>query len=662
MQSEKMKMFQFDWKTFLKSPNLLSNSVRLFLLVAFPIVAYFQDFIQLFYLALSDPEIQYVLLVPFIAAFFFYKRRKAFLISRKASWPDNALGFSLCLLALIIYIWGSYSFYILPLHLISLPIFVAGIILLIFGPTTLRLLIFPTFLLSFLTPFPSVFMDTFGVSFISTTANISASILRLFLPIEASYTPIVTLSTVTTAGQSVSFEIAAACSGIYSLTAMVFFAVIFLYLASGSLPKKAIFAGLGLFTVYALNVFRISSTVVLGHFFGYGLAVDFFHTFGGLVLLFFGTLILLFLGDRLLKLSIIQGKTSPNCLHCSEYEDTCQRCGRILKLPKIHIEWKRMVIILLFLLIITSLVFQASSIAYNKVVSNQSVYLNISTGKTSTLNVSGWTPLFTGRESDAEAQLGLYFVGDYLLVKQNSSEKITAILELSDAQSKFHTWEGCLHYQGYEIDIQKTFYTTIYDENNTIVTAETFITNEPEFKQNLIITYWFDYLNFNINGTTKVWAVKLSLLNNVYYGANQSNATQIEAATNEVLNLATEIEQSWSPYKVSTSSFVVDIYRNKEPSTVFAVGMLIFSIGAVQTQTSIKKTRARRKARDLPKEDRDFLTTLNSEKPNPATENERNKILDNTAMFNKIQKLKKEGLLKEQIILENGQLYIRWKS
>jgi exosortase len=666
VQGKRIKSW-FDWRLFLNSPNLLANSVRLLFLIIIPLVAYFQDFVQLVYLALADPEVQYVLLVPFIAVFFFHMRRKAFSIGYKTSKLCSMLGFSLCLLALVIYIWGSYSFYILPIHLVSLPIFVTGLILLIFGPTTLRLLIFPTFLLSFLTPFPSVFMDMFGVSFTSTAASISAHILRLFLPIEASYTPIVTLSTVTTAGQKVSFEIAAACSGIYSLTAMAFFAAVFLYVASGSMSKKTLFAGLALFAAYLLNVFRISLTVVLGHFFGYGLAVDFCHTFGGMVLLFFGTLILLLLSDRVLKLSIIQRESSTNCPYCIEYENTCQRCGRILKLPKVHIEWKQMAMILFFLLIVTTLVFQASSIAYNKTVSNESVCFDILTGKTSALNISGWSPLFTGREKDAEAQLGLYYVGDYLLFKQYSSETITTILEFSDAQSKFHTWEGCLHYQAYEIDIEKTVYTTIYDQNNTIITAETFITNVPAYNQSLVVSYWFDSLNLNTNGTTRIWAVKLSLLKYIYYGANKVNATEVDVAAREVLGLAKQIEESWSPYKVSSTSFVVDIHRNQEASTIFVVGMLLSSTTGLVTQFSLTRAQASKKEKDLSEKDRDLLETFNLEKSTSLTKNGRrngsqNDALNKNLTPDKFQMFKQERLLKEQTIMKNGQLYIKWKK
>lgn len=616
MQAKTTRLARFNWKPFLESPNLLPNTLKLFLFAAIPSFAYFQDFIQVLYLALSDSEIQYVLLVPFVAAFFFYKKRKAFLISRKNLPFHDVIGISLCLLALLIYVWGSYSFYPLQLHLISLPIFVAGIMLLIFGVDILRILIFPIFLLFFLSPFPLVFSDVFGVVLIDSVATISANILRLFFFIEMSYRPIVTLSTYASSGQRISFELAPACSGIYSLTAMAFFTVIFLYIASGSLAKKTVFASLSLFTAYTLNVLRIILTVTLGYYLGYGLAVDFFHLSGGLAIVFLGTLILLFASDKLLKLSF-QGKNYLNCLHNYEYDGICYRCGRILKLPKIRLEWKRTIVILLFLAIVASLIFQTSNISYNRVANQENLAIDFdpNTGQLEAFSdLSDWSLLLTGREYEAEKRLGVHFIGDYVLYNENSSKQFSVILEFSDAQSKFHIWEGCLKYQSFEINIEKRFFSTIYDENNIIVIAETLISDVPAYKQKLIVLYWFDSLNIRTNGTTNIWATKISLLTYVYDSNDQTNTNQVETASNELLTLARAIEESWSPFKVSPSSFVVDLYRNKELSTAFVVGMLIVSTAFLQTQSFLMKARCFKKVLELPKEYRYFLKSVSPEK------------------------------------------------
>lgn len=666
MLHAKVNKVGVNWKAFLKSPNLLSNSVRLFLLVAFPIVAYFQDFIQLFSLALADPEIQYVLLVPFIVAFFFYKRRKAFLISRENSLIHYLTGIFLCLLALLIYVWGSYSFYPLQFHLISLPIFVAGIILLVFGADTLRILIFPTLLLFFLSPFPLLFSDTFGGYLIDSVATLAASILRLFFSIELSYRPIVILSTYTSTGQKISFELATACSGIYSLTAIGFFAVVFLFIVSGSLAKKAVFASLSLFTTYMLNVLRIILTVVLGYFFGYSLAVDFFHLFGGVVILFFGALLLIYISDRLLKMPLFQGKLPSECPHCNTYDNLCYRCGRVIKLPKIGFESKRLAIVFLFLLVVANLVFQASAINYNRVVKdeNTSMGFNPYTGQiTAFSNLSGWSVLFLGREYEAEERLGMYYVGDYVLYREDSLKEISAILELSDVQSKFHIWEGCLNYQSFEINIEKRYFSTIYDENNVIVTAETLIADVPAYKQKIIVLSWFDSLNLKINGTTNVWAVKVSLLKSIYKQDNQTNTNNIETVSNELLTLGKEIEKYWGSYKNSPTSFVVDLYRNKELFTAFILGMLVVSTAILQMQSLLMKSRFSKKIAELSEEDLNFLKS-NSGKTTSFEENEKKEkqACYKTDIANKIAKLKEKGILQEQIIMKNGQLYVKWKS
>ncbi len=579
----------------------------------------------------------------------------------------DLLGISLCLSALLIQVWGSYSFYPLQFHLFSLPIFVAGIVLLVFGVDSVRMLIFPILLLIFLCPFPLLFLDMYGVNLIDSVATLSAGILKVFLPIQLSFRPIVVMSTVTSAGQSVSFELAAACSGIYSLTAIVFLTVILLYLSYGSLAKKTVFVGFAIFTAYGLNVLRIVLTVFLGHFFGYGLAVDFFHLFGGVVLLFLGGLLLAFTSDKLLKLSFSRPTSDSDCPHCSARDRVCYSCGRVFKLPRISFEWKRLALFFLFLLIVATVIFQASAISYNKVGTSedQSLNFNSSSGQLETFsNLSDWSFQFLGREPEAENRLGLAFVGDYALFKSGNLTGIEAILEFSDAQSKFHTWEGCLSYQSVEINIQKTSYSTIYDKNNVIVNAETIIANIPAYKQDLVVMYWFDSVNLKENGTASTNAVKVSLLSYVAKPDNGSNAENVQAAVSELSNMGTEIENAWSSYKTIPTSFVVDLYRNMTPSAEFVAGLLLFSAAMMLTQTLLIRFRASKKTAELPAKDRELLKSLNSKTPISAGEvcDTTNNTQQESSMVKKIEELKQVGLLQERIILKNGQLYVKWRS
>jgi exosortase len=573
-----MKNLLFNLQSVSKSPNFVPLSLKLSLLVIFPIAAYFQDIVRVFTLALSNEEAQYILLVPFVVAFFFYRSRRAFLVSRENTKAHDLTGISLCLLALLIYVLGSYSFYSLQLHLISLPIFFAGLTLLFFGSKVLRLLIFPTALLSFLSPFPLFFMDVFGGGLMASDGALAALILKPFIPLDITYQPVVILSTVTTAGDPIQFSLSAACSGIYSLTAFLFCAVVFGYLASGSILKKVLYGVFAVLAAYLLNVLRIVVTILLGRFFGLGLAVEFFHAVGGTVLAFIGTLLLLYVGSKLLKLSFIQKKDNkltsiiPNAL------------------PKIKINWKRMAIVLLFLVICADLIIQASAVNYNTVAKSEETAFefNPTTGELATLsNETGWVATFMGREAQAEEALGLIFVGDYYLSPANSSDpdSIYSIFEVSDLQSKFHTWEGCLNYQAYPITIDKITPITIYENNTNIVNGELIVASAPTLNQTMVLVYWFDTLKLRTNGTVTDYSIKLTLLQYIPTVNNQTDTAKVKATTSQLLSLSHSYEQIWSQYKNSNNSFVVDMYRNKEAFSAVVIAMLVLSIAALLWET-----------------------------------------------------------------------------
>lgn len=306
INSASLKSTLHNWRTFLKAPHFLSISIKFLAWLIIPIVAYLQDFSQVFSLALSDSEAQYVFIVPFAVAYFVYRRRKAFTVSRPSNHLHDLLGIALCILSLFIYIIGSYSFYALQFHLVSLPIFVAGITLLIFGACVLKLLSFPVALLTFMSPFPLFFMDVFGGGLMSSDGALASAVLGVFIPIRVVYEPIVILTTNTIAGETIQFSLDAGCSGIYSFTAFLFFAAVFGYLAKGALVKKVLYGVLAVLVAYFLNVLRIVITVMLGHFYGLSLATEFFHSVGGTVLAFIGTLLLLTVGSKLLKLSFLE--------------------------------------------------------------------------------------------------------------------------------------------------------------------------------------------------------------------------------------------------------------------------------------------------------------------------------------------------------------------
>ncbi len=644
-----------NWQTFFKSPNFVPVALKFSLLLVIPLVTYFQDFGQVFNLALSDSEAQYVLLVPFVVAYFFYRRRRAFLLARENSPLHYLTGISLSLLALLVYVLGSYSFYSLQLHLLSLPIFVAGVTLLIFGADVLKLLVFPIALLTFMSPFPLFFMDALGGSLMSSDGALAAAVLSPFMPIEIVYQPIVIISTATTAGETIQFSLSAACSGIYSLTAFLFCAVVFGYLASGSIVKKVLYGVLAVVAAYFLNVFRIIVTIVLGRFFGLGIAVEFFHAVGGTVLAFIGTLILLTFGSKLLKLSFVQRK-APVCLACkSTVETVCGKCGRIVQWPKMKINWKRLAFILIFIVVCSDLIVQASAVNYNVVANSDesAINFNPSTGELGAFsNETGWTPAFMGRESSAEDQLGLIYVGDYFLTKTNASDTIYAIFEISDLQSKFHTWEGCLNYQAYPITIEKITPVTLYDKNTNIVNGEAIIANAPTLNQAINLVYWFDSLNLKTNGTVTNYAVKITLIRYTPNINNQTNTVAAEAAINQLIALSQSYEDVWSQSKQQNSTFVVDLYKNSTAFTAVVVALLVVSVAALSGKRLLMHVAARKKVVGLSEADKALLNQLKA----PPSSSDAPKEIP----ADKIEALRQQQIIHEKVSAVNNEIYVTW--
>ena len=588
----------------LRMDYFLPAITRLSVLTFVVLVGYWQDLTQVLKLSLSDPELQYILLVPPIILFLLYRKRKAYLLSRQGSWNKDLIAICLCLMALILYVWGSYSLYPLQLHLLSLPIFVVGVFMLLLGFKSLRTFLFPIILLTFLSPFPSMFSTPLGGYLINSTASAVFSFLNLLrFPIELSTDLGVVLSTYTTSGHEVSFFLGLPCSGIYSIIGFSFFALVFAYFASGSLVRKAAFATIGLFVIYLLNMLRITIMVVLGHYFGYSLAVNFFHLIGGIGILFLGTLVLLLAGDKLLKVSIKQRNITPTSNCSNEHNPIRHNNGQNLNMPHLDIEWKRFTGIFILLFIIALLISQAAAVNYAKTTQNKTNAIDFNPSKNEAKvfsNLSGWSSQFLTRQSQVEQRLGLKYVAVYLLTREeNPSEHVQAIVEISDAQSKFHTWEGCLYYQPYETKIEKRTYSTIYEGNNTLVVAESFIVNIPSHNQTAVMTSWFDALPLRTNETIAAWNIKVTLLKFLpgqYNSRDQNdNTDQTNETTKEILMLSKEIEQAWSGFKNPPPTLITDIYNNKEILTAIILAILAVSSTITAIKSHRKKLKSLRK-------------------------------------------------------------------
>jgi exosortase len=552
----------------LQIESYLSPLLRFSLLFSLALIGYGKSLWEVIDMALITSEAQYILAVPPIIIFFLYKKRKALLLLHNNSITSDVTGFCLCFLALMLSIWGLYSMYSLQFTLLSLPIFVVGGFLIFFGFKTLRNMIFPIFLLLFFTPFPSSLVTSLGANLIYFTANASYLILTfLGLPVKLSGGADLVITIFTNDGNALQLALGLPCSGVYSFLGFIFFIVVFTYLASGLWFKKLLFSTLGLLFIYSLNILRVCLLVVVAYLSGTSEVFSFFHSYSGIILLFVGVLLWLFIGEKIFKLYILQ-KT----------KDEAQTT-----LPKIKSNWKRITVLILSLALLVFLINQSSAINYSRVKNDVGFNFDSSTGEVKDIfpNNEDWSYRFLYRDSVAEQRLGLKDVAYYFLSAGKYYENATyAILEISDSQSKFHSWEGCIQFQSIEYKIEKEFYTTIYKDSSSLIIGGTFILNMPSINQSAVLIYWFDALPFDFSGKIEVMNVKLTLIKYVSapYDINSSNIL-VDMAFNEATLMGQKIEEFWSTFKVPPQILILDLYNNKEQITILASVILLISLG-----------------------------------------------------------------------------------
>ena len=161
-------------RNIINSKNTLS--IKILVATMSFIILYWRDLFLIINEALNNESSSHIIAVPFLLGYIIYRNRRR--IHASMTHPYESItsfnhnkynrisGAILCFLGYIMMWYGSYTFYTLEIHIISLPIFVSGITLIIFNYHTLKATIFPIIFLLFLVPLPVTMLQT-AVSFLS---------------------------------------------------------------------------------------------------------------------------------------------------------------------------------------------------------------------------------------------------------------------------------------------------------------------------------------------------------------------------------------------------------------------------------------------------------------------------------------------------------------
>jgi exosortase len=225
----------------------------------------------------------YGILVPFISLYFIWIRRESLNLVQVATYP---MGSVLLIASLSLYLLG-YIGGVALLQRTMMVLSLSGLVLYIFGKETYKVLSFSLLFLLFMIPVPDSVrnMVTFPLQTYATI--IAENIIHFFsIPVYREGHMLYFAQT--------QLEVAEACSGIHSMTALLILSVVFTNLCNNSRILKTIVIISSIPIAFVANVFRVSGTGILAHFFGAGVAQGFLHEFSGMTVFAFGFLLMFF--------------------------------------------------------------------------------------------------------------------------------------------------------------------------------------------------------------------------------------------------------------------------------------------------------------------------------------------------------------------------------
>jgi exosortase len=618
---------QKPWQMPQLQNNRLFLAIKILPIAAVTITLFFQDLMLVFTDALQSDTTSHILAVPILFAYLLYRKRKMLRAvvplenqnqPRSTKYLSPIIGLLLCTTAVLLYWHGSYTFTPLEYHLIALPIFLAGLILVIFNPQTLRQLAFPIAFLFFLTPPPSEILYYVGATLQILSAEASNAIANLFrVPsiftnIDGSPTIILTRPDSTT----LTFTVDIACSGIYSLIGFLIFIIFVAYITRDKLWKKTALFLIGLPLVYSLNILRITIMILMGYYYGEDTALQAFHLLGGWVLIFLGTLLLLIIAEKAFKTQIF-APTTEKCQRCNQpnpqpSQNTCTTCGRILKpqnikLTKIDISKLSAIIIAVILLLsIQAPVFALNANSIQATGDRPWIVTNTPSGPqlrellpdenaSDYIRSANYSLSFEYRDTTFEALAKQDMSLIYTYTPMNTSDStsnrteyfVWATVEIGTATSSLHRWETCLITwplaHGSQAKAVQIELKDIQLIENPLIISRYFVFNQTSTNETQAVLYWFESATFTNNGSGQQKKMKISLIT---YPENTADIPQIE---NDLTALAKAITGYWQPIK--TWSQITTIISQDGGNLAIVTTTLIAAI----TIFMLSETRRQRK-------------------------------------------------------------------
>jgi exosortase len=192
----------------------------------------------------------------------------------------------------------SSTFWLQRIDLLTLPLFVAGLIALLFGVRRVWSLKGPIAFLLLAWPVPyTLFLSGVAGQFTEFTAHLVAAVTRI-APIARPAPGDDTLFVVGSGVQAFTVSIGSACAGVNSFVGFLLIGTALLFIVRGPAIRRAAWLSVGLGLIFGLNVVRIIAILAVGAKLGQDAALDILHPFAGLLVFNVGVVAMVALVPR----------------------------------------------------------------------------------------------------------------------------------------------------------------------------------------------------------------------------------------------------------------------------------------------------------------------------------------------------------------------------
>lgn len=644
------------------------------------VIFYRQDLSLLLNEGINNEALSYILIIPFLISYIIYVNRKYIIASIYHKYNshnnytyinDDLLGIFLVLISWVIKWYGSYTFTSLEYHMLSSPIFISGLIIIVFNKNTFKSLLFPIIYLFFLIPIPFSTIQEIGYYLSNYSSHISYNALLLLnIPVSLSETygsPIIILTTLKNI--TIPFTIDVACSGIYSFIGFLVFTIFISYIAKGKFIKKLLIFVIGFPIIYCTNILRIIIIIIIGYIFGPGNLLDLFHLFGGWTLIFFSTILLLIISGKYLSIKFSYNKKNE-CTHLvKNNERFCRLCGQVLNYPKPSFSKNERLRLFATVIFLTTLFFLQVPV-FNLSQSDANIIIQKPTDNNDFLSpfpeISGYNIYFYERDRDFENISGQDASLWYYYQATNYVDPTVHIgLEIGPTKGCLHAWEACYittpQSRNLPVWVNQLDLRDIQLLDNPPLIARYFAFMEKDTNYTRVILYWYTRSVFRVGNQHQEKWVKISAIIDTF---NQEEYQKIE----EVLySFALAIAEYWKP--LSQWSQISLFIAKSRTSIAFLLAMMLLTyIYLEMRKNNQKKKRATLIFTNITfSEDKQILYKIKQilKKNTRLTEITLPIQIDGievneNILHSKILEAERAGLLERKLVKINDEPYLTW--